>query len=375
MNSETRNCQNCHKDFVIEPEDFQFYEKIKVPPPTWCPECRLVRRLAWRNESTLYKRKCDAPGHTEEVISMFSKDKPFVVYDQKYWWSDSWAKGEVWQDYDFSRPFFEQFRELMQKSPLPALSTNYSTMINSDYSNWAGDLKNCYLVVDADFIEDSSYGSGLVHSKECTDNDFIRNCELCYFGFDLERCYRSAYSVSCKDCSEIYFCKDCLGCSDCFGCVNLRNQKHHIFNEPFSKEDYQKKLEQLHLDSYSGILTAKQQAEDFWLKYPKKNYHGFQNVNAQGDYVYHSKNVKYGFLITDVEDSKFIALTHSKSTKDSYDYTDWGDNASLIYDAIAIGLGATNVKFSHLIFANARDIEYSYWCSRSWYYRINLVGK
>ena len=31
MKSETRNCQNCKKDFVIEPDDFSFYEKIKVP--------------------------------------------------------------------------------------------------------------------------------------------------------------------------------------------------------------------------------------------------------------------------------------------------------------------------------------------------------
>ena len=36
MNPETKNCQNCKKDFTIESEDFAFYEKIKVPPPTWC---------------------------------------------------------------------------------------------------------------------------------------------------------------------------------------------------------------------------------------------------------------------------------------------------------------------------------------------------
>ncbi len=39
MNSETKICQNCKQNFVIEPEDFDFYRKIDVPPPTWCPEC------------------------------------------------------------------------------------------------------------------------------------------------------------------------------------------------------------------------------------------------------------------------------------------------------------------------------------------------
>ena len=58
-NKEVRVCQNCHQDFTIEEDDFSFYEKIKVPPPTFCPHCRLVRRLIWRNERSLYKRTCD----------------------------------------------------------------------------------------------------------------------------------------------------------------------------------------------------------------------------------------------------------------------------------------------------------------------------
>ncbi len=59
MKSETKTCQNCKKDFIIEPEDFNFYEKIKVPPPTWCPECRMVRRMVFRDYRVLHKRKSD----------------------------------------------------------------------------------------------------------------------------------------------------------------------------------------------------------------------------------------------------------------------------------------------------------------------------
>ena len=36
--SETKTCQNCKNDFIIEPDDFSFYEKMKVPAPTFCPE-------------------------------------------------------------------------------------------------------------------------------------------------------------------------------------------------------------------------------------------------------------------------------------------------------------------------------------------------
>ena len=61
MDKEYKNlvlgCQNCKNDFTIESDDFSFYEKMKVPPPTFCPLCRAQRRLAWRNERKLFKVK------------------------------------------------------------------------------------------------------------------------------------------------------------------------------------------------------------------------------------------------------------------------------------------------------------------------------
>ena len=48
MNSETRNCQNCKKDFTIEPDDFSFYEKMDVCQPKICPDYRARQRLSFR---------------------------------------------------------------------------------------------------------------------------------------------------------------------------------------------------------------------------------------------------------------------------------------------------------------------------------------
>src|SRR3989339_713228 len=105
MNPDTKICQNCKKEFVIEPDDFSFYEKIKVPPPTFCPECRLVRRFASTNERVLYKRKCDFSG--DDIFSMYPADTLFPVYKADAWYSDSWDSYKYGMDYDFSRPFFE----------------------------------------------------------------------------------------------------------------------------------------------------------------------------------------------------------------------------------------------------------------------------
>src|SRR3989344_7192439 len=100
-------CNNCKANFIIEPEDFAFYERMQVPPPTWCPECRFQRRMSWRNGWHLFKKKEARTG--EEIFSFFPEESPIKIYDRDYWFSDAWDPLEYGRDYDFSRPFFEQF--------------------------------------------------------------------------------------------------------------------------------------------------------------------------------------------------------------------------------------------------------------------------
>ena len=111
---ETKICKHCSSKFDITDKDLEFYEKVSpifpnpgvsfptpglkllengkikylIPTPTFCPDCRQQRRLTWRNERKLYKRKCDASG--KEIISIYSPDKNYKVYNQDFWWSDSW---------------------------------------------------------------------------------------------------------------------------------------------------------------------------------------------------------------------------------------------------------------------------------------------
>ena len=143
MKSETKICQNCKKDFVIESEDFGFYEKIKVPPPTWCPECRLIRRLMWRNEHSLFRRKNGVSKKNESLISVYHPDEKVITCDRETWWGDSWDPCDYGREYDFSRPFHKQFKELMEKVPHILLVDSKS--VNSRFCNITVEQKNCYL--------------------------------------------------------------------------------------------------------------------------------------------------------------------------------------------------------------------------------------
>ncbi|MEK7588563.1 MAG: hypothetical protein AAB438_01975 [Patescibacteria group bacterium] len=358
--NETKNCQNCKNDFTIESEDFSFYEKMKVPPPTWCPECRMIRRFCFRNESMLFRRK-DA--HTEkDIFSGFNSDAPVLTYENSYWFSDDWDRMASGVEYDFSVNFFDQFRNLLSRAPLPARSV--FNMVNSDYCNEASETKNSYLCFNTDYVENSAYMRKITHIKdsfdlyECTEN------ELCYENVFVDKSYRTFYSFDCESCVDVWFSKGLRGCTDCFGCVNLIQKSYCIFNEQYSKEEYFRKISEYNLSSYIEIQNLKQKTKEFWFTFPVKFNHALRNINSSGERVFDSKNVKFCYSVHGSEDLRYCQDIQPKATN-CYDYSIWGVGSQEIYECIVCGIGCYNLKFCFNCWDSAQDLEYCVYCLSS----------
>ena len=113
MKSETKNCQSCKKDFIIESDDFSFYEKMKVPPPTFCSDCRFQRRLLFRNNRVFYRRECALC--QQSLLAIYNKERPYVVYCRDCWLGDKWDPIDYGREYDFSIPFLANFAHCKAK--------------------------------------------------------------------------------------------------------------------------------------------------------------------------------------------------------------------------------------------------------------------
>jgi len=361
MQTETRACQSCKGDFVIEPADFEFYEQMKVPAPTWCPHCRMMRRMAFQGYNGMYKRKCDFTG--EMVISNVHESSPHKIYKQDVWWSDKWDPKEYGRDVDFSRPFLEQWRELFLEVPLPSLYTEYSTMVNSEYCNAAATLKNCYLCFRADGSEDCAYCRTISFMKDCFDLSFSDHCELSYDSSRALQCFKTYYSHNVENCQNVWFSRDLSGCSNCVGCVNLRNKQYCIFNEQYSKEDYEKKLAEFDFGSHENAEKFKKQFEEFSLKQPRKEFTGRNVINSSGDYLYNVKNVKNSFMVLEGEDCRYVHFM-KPPTRNCMDFTMFGFNAEWIYDSTWVGIGVNNIKFGFWDY-KAHHQEYTFGCHSS----------
>lgn len=361
MNPETRQCQNCKNDFTIEPDDFSFYEKMKVPPPTWCPECRMTRRLAFGNAWGVYFRNCDKCG--KRALTMYRPDNSVKVFCDSCWWADDWDGTEYGIDYDPNRNFLEQWRELRDRTPHFAKDALYLTLKNCEYTNAIAFSKDCYMSFWADYCEYVYYSAFLAKIKDTIDVFRAFNSNLCYESVGIGNCSRTYFSSECDSCVDIWFSRNCYNCLNCFGCVNQRGKTYMIFNEQYSKEDYFHKLEELKIKTRTGIEESLKKAHVFWQSLPYREYTGNSiNLNVSGDYIYESKNAKDCYMCSGVEDSRYTQFVSVPKATNCYDYYGWGNSADLIYECATSGEGISSLKFSFGMFANGLDSEYCGWC-------------
>lgn len=326
---EKRLCQNCKLEFIIEPEDFDFYEKLGVVAPSMCSVCRARHRLAFRNERVLYKRACEKC--KKDVISVYSPNKPYRIWCYDCWFADDWDADEFGREYDLSRPFFEQFEEVWRRVPKIALI--YVRAINSDYINISADVKNCYMIIESSNNEDCIHSYWIQQCRDSVDLSFAGQTELSYESDDCYNSYRLFYSKGCHDCRDSYFLHDCRGASNCIASTNLRNQQYCVFNEPVGKEAYEKFLADARLDTYTGVEALRKKFSEFLLTQPRKYAEIVNAPNSTGNYVKNAKNCKEVFHCYDAEDSKYCVHVW-RDAKDCMDVDTSGRGTQLIYNSI-----------------------------------------
>jgi len=361
---ETKACKKCGTSFEITDKDLEFYDKISptfagqkysIPTPSFCPDCRQQRRLAWRNDRKLYRRNCDLSW--KPMISIYSPDSLYKVYDTDQWWSDKWNPLDYGQDFDFAKPFFEQFDELQDKAPACAKSINSSEW--SDYCNEVWFLKNCYLTFSAGYDENTFYSTWIVACHDCLDCLFVNNLKYSYECIDCKSSYNLKFSQFCQDSNNSAFLYNCTNCENCFMCSNLHNKKFYIYNKKYSEEEYNDIIEWLQKFTNSNLAKYKKEFSNL-VKNTIQSPNIHNSENCSGDTINWSKNVLHSFDINDSENLKYVFFAYNCSN--SYDiYTHW-DNSELMYEGMWVGSNGYNILFSHHCYDNVRNIYYSNNC-------------
>ncbi|MFA6177774.1 MAG: hypothetical protein WC694_02695 [Candidatus Paceibacterota bacterium] len=346
-------CQTCKKNFEIRPEDLIFYEQIKTVPPLYCPDCRAMRRLAFRNERTFYKRPCDLC--KKDMISIYANNSPFTVYCHECWWSDKWDPKSFAQDYNPNKNFFEQYKELQIKVPRIALMTVNS--VRSEYTNGAADNKDCYLIFAADGNEDCLYGRLVQRSKNCVDSAFIYDSELCYECIDTHKCFKCLYCEQCEASSDLLFCYNVRNSNNCIFCLNGRNISNSILNVKYSKEEYERKKQEI-LSSYESIEQAKKEFLDLKNKTIVKYATQTKCHNITGDYLYNCHDGVKAFDSSNIKNCSYMA--DAEDPIDSMDCNNFYYKSELCYNMMGILQSSKSKNCAFVFYCN--EVEYSESC-------------
>lgn len=370
-----KSCARCQQNFQISADDLDFYERVapviagvkySIPEPTHCPNCRQQRRIAICNERHLYPDKCDLCN--KPTLTEYSPSNRPTIYCRECFHSDKWDPRDYGKEFDFSRPFFEQFHELTRNVPRQSLDQE-GLVENSDYIHHAGDCKNCYLIMHADGCEDCSYGYGFKFNTSCMDGFYTLRSELCFDCIDVHKCYGLIACQDSKNCHSSAFLRDCIGCKNCFMCTGLRQKEYCFENQQLTKEEYEAKMAQIDLGSYSAYQMYKAQFEEFQKNHKHKAFQGHNTQNCFGDHLTNCKDLLYSFDCEDVESGKYCYQVVTGG-KNLYDINQYGYHLEHSYECCICGQSSSRIYFSTSIHLNCSDLLYCWYIERS----SNLFG-
>lgn len=281
------------------------------------------------------------------MISLYSADKPYKVYKESIWWSDKWDPLEEGQNFDFNRPFFEQFDELLHKVPRRGMHQD-GTNENSQYTTFGMSNRNCYMSYAGFYCEDVYFSAWNGMCKNVIDCLLCVEGELLYECINCRKTYKCFYCKDCINCHDSYFLEDCRNCAHCICCKNLRNKEYYIYNKKISKQEY---------ETFAKTESEKEKFEQWKIKQPSIYSHIEQSENCDGDYIENSKDCHDCFdIILGAENSRHCQYS-GWNGKDMMDCSMCGKGGELLYEMQAT-VGSYNTAFTNF----CRFCRDTYYC-------------
>ncbi len=355
----TNVCTLCNIKFPITNRDNAFYKKLKVPEPEECPQCREQKRLVFRNDRYYYKHSCDLC--KAQMLSVYDPKRIENILCYKCWWSDKWDAKDYAQDFDPNKPFFDQYKDLLEKVPkLGMINDNGSGSENCEYTYDFAFSKNAYLVIASWYVHDCYYGFQINYTKDSIDNYFVNESELMYNSAICEKCYSCQDCIQCSNSTNCIFGYDLKGCKDCLFSAGLRNKQYCIWNKQYPKEEFFKIKKELNLGSWQKREESRKQFKEFIKSIPRKYANLINCEKSTGNNLVNSKNAIECFNQRNLHDCKW--MSHGTGGKDSYEC--WSTSGpELCYNCITPD-DSYNVIFSVYCW-KSQNISYSDNCHSS----------
>lgn len=354
----TRRCVVTGESFLVTEAEQDLLRRIgernfwlgePLPFPKVKP-CEMLRQIfGYGNIAFLSRDRSALSGDT--LLSRYPTQDRRKLLTSEEFWSDEVDNCNFGQSYDFDRRFFEQFSELLQNVFYLALSRTNAE--NSEYTNAAQNVKNCYLCFSVIESQDCLYCIAQYNGTDNVDCVGTYRSQFCYASRDLDGCYECHHCADCWSCQDCFGCSSCRSCKNCFGCAGLERREFCVFNSQYSKHDYESFVASLRLSSHSGRTNAIERCRAYTSSL---NFAPFRRINAEqssGAYIFHSSDIFNSYHVINSQQCGHLLM--SKDSRNCW--KGWDSRAELCYAAGA--WNGQNISYSYSMIGG-EDLHYSY---------------
>jgi len=214
-----RECENC----------YECTDCRKLYGCFYCQDC-------WDSDSLIY---CyDLQGCSDCIGCAGLRRKKFCVFNEQL--SEEEYKKKKKQELNFCSP--ETHRKLQKE--LSTLKTQIphrfmqSNKVENVSGNYVYESKNIHNSFFADRSEDCKYCAQVVDLKDCYDNNYTEENEVCCEYLGAYQNARTSFSKFCNKVHDALYSDACHNADHLFGCIGIRSNKYCILNKQYTEEEY-----------------------------------------------------------------------------------------------------------------------------------------
>jgi hypothetical protein len=355
----THICKYCSEEFALYDLEKEALDREGFCYPDFCPTCRFRMLYSYINDKHLYHRKDDLSD--TRIISSITPE-----FDGKVYKAEEYKK-MILDDFgltfgrDIGKDIFEDFRNLYQEFPKPS-KLIYPALENAEFAGhlwWAKNIYMSFCIFDG---EDIYYSQNvLFECRNIFSSYDVSKSENIYESGLIHSSYEIAYSYNIFDSSFLLFCRNMQNCQNCIFCSNQVNAQYRIYNEQYTKEEYEKieKTIREKLNEPHGYRAIKNEFDIFLSKHlMESSTLSIDSETTTGERVYNSKNcVNIHAVPKSLEDS--INIIETGGGKRLINSVASWLNGENIVGACSAWINSSWVYFCYATVENCHNIYYS----------------
>jgi len=218
-----------------------------------CTDCRKLYNCMFCHDcvnSSDLLHCYDLQGCQECIGCAGLRNKKFCIYNEQYS-EEEYKKFKAKVDLCDSKTMQalqEKAHEMKMKSPRRFMQMAQVENVSGDHIYNSKNIQNSFFT---DKSEDCAYCAQVVDLKDCYDNNYTEENELCYDYLGMYANKNVCFSLFCRHAYNVLFSDYCVNVKNLFGCSNMKNAEYCILNKQYTKEEYEKLLPRIieHLKS------------------------------------------------------------------------------------------------------------------------------